>query len=144
MMLATREKAQEKKAATTEAGTSEQARENQADRNAMYRRSLFVKTNNNPARKPTEQNGEKEAKINSKKQDKVMYDHINKFIREQRKKVYVDMQSRDARIQADAISKWDRIEVLLEKIAERSQDTAYLESLYNRVVDLENRQGIEL
>ena len=109
-----------------------------------YRRSLFVKTNNNPAIKPTEQNGEKEAKINSKKQDKVMYDHINKFIREQRKKVYVDMQSRDARIQADAISKWDRIEVLLEKIAERSQDTAYLESLYNRVVDLENRQGIEL
>lgn len=73
-----------------------------------------------------------------------MYDHINKFIREQRKKVYVNMQSRDAKIQADAISKWDRIEVLLEKIAERSQDTAYLESLYNRVVDLENRQGIEL
>ena len=54
------------------------------------------------------------------------------------------MQSRDARIQADAISKWDRIEVLLDKIAERNQDSDYLESLYNRIVDLENRRGIEL
>lgn len=144
MMLATRKKAQEKEAATQKAGTSEQARKKQADRSAMYRRSLFVKTNNTPTRKPTEQNGKKEAKVDSKKQDKIMYDHINKFIREQKKKVYVNMQSRDAKIQADAISKWDRLEVLLEKIAERSQDTAYLESLYNRVVDLENRQGIEL
>lgn len=144
MMLATREKAQEKEVAKPKTSTSVQVREKQADRSAMYRRSLFVKPDNNHTRKPTEQNREKEAKINSKKQDKIMYDHINKFIREQRKKVYVNMQSQDAKTQADAISKWDRIEVLLEKIAERSQDTAYLESLYNRVVDLENRQGIEL
>ena len=144
MMLATREKAQEKEVAKPKTSTSVQVREKQADRSAMYRRSLFVKPDNNHTRKPTEQNREKETKINSKKQDKIMYDHINKFIREQRKKVYVNMQSQDAKTQADAISKWDRIEVLLEKIAERSQDTAYLESLYNRVVDLENRQGIEL
>ena len=98
----------------------------------------------NTVKIPKEQNKEENVEESSKKQNQMMYNHINKFIKEQRRKLYVNMQSQDAKTQADAISKWDRIEVLLEKIAERSQDTAYLESLYNRVVDLENRQGIEL
>ena len=54
------------------------------------------------------------------------------------------MQSQDAKTQADAITKWDRIEILLDKLNERSQDSGYLESLYNRVLNLESRQGIEL
>ena len=74
----------------------------------------------------------------------MMYNHINKFIKEQRRKLYVNMQSQDAKTQADAITKWDRIEILLDKLNERSQDSGYLESLYNRVLNLESRQGIEL
>ena len=66
----------------------------------------------------------------------MMIDYIHKFIQEQRKLVYVKMQSKIPEVQADAISKWDRIEILLERIAEKSTDTQYIENLYNRVMDL--------
>ena len=120
--------------------------------NTNFRKSLVI-TNNSQPNASYKQKSEKKSrkkeeiinKENSKRnQTKKMTDYIQKFIKEQRKRVYVNMQSQDAKIQADAISKWDRIEVLLDKIAERNQDSDYLESLYNRIVDLENRRGIEL
>lgn len=121
---------------------SEKVEEKRRDRSAIYRKSLVVKRNT--VKIPKEQNKEENVEESSKKQNQMMYNHINKFIKEQRRKLYVNMQSQDAKTQADAITKWDRIEILLDKLNERSQDSGYLESLYNRVLNLESRQGIEL
>lgn len=66
----------------------------------------------------------------------MMINYIHEFIQEQREKVYVNMQSKNVKIQSDAISKWDRIEILLERIAEKSKDTQYIKNLYNRVLNL--------
>ena len=66
----------------------------------------------------------------------MMINYIHEFIQEQREKVYVNMQSKNVKIQSDAISKWDRIEILLERIAEKSKDTQYIKNLCNRVLNL--------
>ena len=75
----------------------------------------------------------------------MMINYIHQFIQKQREKVYVNMQSQNVEIQSDAISKWDRIEILLERIAEKSKDTQYIENLYNRVLNLSksNDKGME-
>ena len=75
----------------------------------------------------------------------MMINYIHQFIQKQREKVYVNMQSQNVEIQSDAISKWDRIEILLERIAEKSKDTQYIENLYNRVLNLSksNEKGME-
>ena len=72
----------------------------------------------------------------SRNKIKHMVNYINKFVKDQRIIVYINAQSHDPKIQADAISKWDRIEILLERIAERREDYEYIENLYNRVMDL--------
>lgn len=144
--LIARKKAQDieekKKTPTERVNMSEKVEEKRRDRSAIYRESLVVKRNT--VKIPKEQNKEENVEESSKKQNQMMYNHINKFIKEQRRKLYVNMQSQDAKTQADAITKWDRIEILLDKLNERSQDSGYLESLYNRVLNLESRQGIEL
>lgn len=144
--LIARKKAQDieekKKTPTERVNMSEKVEEKRRDRSAIYRKSLVVKRNT--VKIPKEQNKEENVEESSKKQNQMMYNHINKFIKEQRRKLYVNMQSQDAKTQADAITKWDRIEILLDKLNERSQDSGYLESLYNRVLNLESRQGIEL
>ena len=101
-----------------------------ADRGAEYRRKLAVR--NFGDSKPKELSNEQKMKNQTKKK----IDYIHRFIQEQRKLVYVKMQSKIPEVQADAISKWDRIEILLERIAEKSTDTQYIENLYNRVMDL--------
>ena len=69
-----------------------------------------------------------------------MVDYIRKFVMEKRKSVYVNMQSKNYTVQLDAISKWDRIEVLLDKISRSSENQAYIESIYNKVIGLENKE----
>ena len=101
-----------------------------SDRSAEYRGKLAVR--NFGDSKPKELSNEQKIKNQTKK----MIDYIHRFIQEQRKLVYVKMQSKIPEVQADAISKWDRIEILLEKIAEKSTDGKYIENLYNRVMDL--------
>ena len=92
--------------------------------------------------KKIERNNE-EKNVNS--QTQMMINYIHQFIQKQREKVYVNMQSQSVEIQSDAISKWDRIEILLDRIAEKSKDTQYIENLYNRVLNLSKRndKGIE-
>ena len=69
-----------------------------------------------------------------------MIDYIRKFVMEKRKSVYVNMQSKNYTVQLDAISKWDRIEVLLDKISRSSENQAYIENIYNKVIGLENKE----
>ena len=110
-----------------------------SDSGAEYRRSLVVRNigDSKPEELPKEQ------KIKNQTQKKI--DYIHKFVQEQRKLVYVKMQSQSPEVQADAINKWDRMEILLEKIAKRSTDTQYIENLYNRVLNLSksNDKGME-
>ena len=115
------------------------------DKSAEYRKKLAVtspKTSNEQLNIINYRNNE-EKNVNS--QTQMMINYIHQFIQKQREKVYVNMQSKNVEIQSDAISKWDRIEILLERIAEKSKDTQYIENLYNRVLNLSksNDKGME-
>ena len=106
------------------------------DKSAEYRKKLEVtslKTSNEQLNIINHRNNEKK---NVNNQTQMMINYIHEFIQEQREKVYVNMQSKNVKIQSDAISKWDRIEILLERIAEKSKDTQYIKNLYNRVLNL--------
>ena len=120
------------------------------DRKTTYRESIAVKQPirvDSNQRQESKINLEEETTINkdktSRNKIKNMVEYINKFVKDQRVIVYINAQSHDPKIQADAISKWDRIEILLERIAERSEDYEYIENLYNKIISLTNRKGIE-
>ena len=120
------------------------------DRKITYRESIAV---NQPIRIDSNERQDSKIKLKeettinkdkeSRNKIKHMVNYINKFVKDQRIIVYINAQSHDPKIQADAISKWDRIEILLERIAERREDYEYIENLYNKIISLTNRKEIE-
>ena len=80
--LIARKKAQDieekKKTPTERVNMSEKVEEKRRDRSAIYRESLVVKRNT--VKIPKEQNKEENVEESSKKQNQMMYNHINKFI----------------------------------------------------------------
>ncbi len=109
-----------------------------------FRKSLIVaqkpKLKETHGQNSEENKSNKSQEDNRKNQTRRKIDYIQKFVKEQRKNVYVNMQSHDLSTQTDAIKKWDRIEILLEKISENAEDTGYIETLYGRIVELNNKQ----
>ena len=115
------------------------------DKSAEYRKKLAVTSPKTSNEQPNIINHRNNEEKNVNNQTQMMINYIHQFIQKQREKVYVNMQSQNVEIQSDAISKWDRIEILLERIAEKSKDTQYIENLYNRVLNLSksNDKGME-
>ena len=74
--------------------------------------------------------------INSKPKSKTnkMLSYITQFIDDARKSTYVNMQSKNAVVQSAAIKRWDKLEILLEKVSENSENGEYIENLYNKIV----------
>ena len=70
-------------------------------------------------------------------------ENIRKFIDEQRRIVYVRAQSQDVNIQSKAIKDWDGLENLLYKVLDENQNEEFIERLYNKVVKLRSRTGME-
>lgn len=88
----------------------------------------------------------KEKKIRTEKKGptiKEKRENIRKFIDEQRRIAYVRAQSQDVNIQSKAIKDWDGLENLLYKVLDENQNEEFIERLYNKVVKLRSRTGME-
>lgn len=69
-----------------------------------------------------------------------MLSYITQFIEDARKSTYVNMQSKNAMVQSMAIKRWDKLEILLEKISENSGNGEYIENIYNKIVRKEEEE----
>ncbi len=80
--------------------------------------------------------------INSKPKSKTnkMLSYITQFIDDARKSTYVNMQSKNAVVQSAEIKRWDKLEILLEKISENSGNGEYIENIYNKIVRKEEEE----
>ena len=107
----------------------------------IFRKRIVIQPKSSLSQKQKKQES-KQADNTSAKRNSTenMVDYIRKFVMEKRKSVYVNMQSKNYTVQLDAISKWDRIEVLLDKISRSSENQGYIESIYNKVIELENKE----
>ena len=80
--------------------------------------------------------------INPKQRSKTnkMLSYIIQFIKDEKRNTYVNMQSKNAMVQSMAIKRWDKLEILLEKISENSENSNYIENLYNKIVSREKEE----
>ena len=83
---------------------------------------------------------EKVAKERVKKESNY-FNEILKYLNEKRKIIYVNAQSTDYKIQKTAISQWDRMEILLEKVKNNENNTEYLNKLYAKILQLQKKEG---
>ena len=80
-----------------------------------------------------ENNKKKEAK-----REKKFYNSIIKYLEEKRHEIYVNMQSENYETQKIAISQWDRMEVLMEKVEQNKENSEYLNTLNEKINKLKN------
>ena len=74
------------------------------------------------------------------KQVKHNYQEVLDFLIEQRKDIYIKMQSNDVKKQREGISQWDKLEDLIEKTKELRENEDYMKSIYDRVMKLKEKE----
>lgn len=83
---------------------------------------------------PVEMNKQKR-----EKQVKPNYQEVLDFLIEQRKDIYIKMQSNDIKKQREGISQWDKLEDLIEKTKELRENEDYINNLYERIAKLKEK-----
>ncbi len=69
------------------------------------------------------------------------YDEILKYLNEKRKQIYIASNSTDISTQKVAISQWDKMELLLEKVMKNKNNLEYLNSLYSKITKLQEYEN---
>lgn len=77
---------------------------------------------------------------NEEKQQKHIYTEVIEFLMEKRKPIYVKMQSTDFKTQREGISQWDKLDDLIEKTNELKDNQDYMNSIYDRVIKLKEKE----
>ncbi len=77
----------------------------------------------------------------AKVQSTTHYDEILKYLNEKRKEIYVALNSTDISTQKIAISQWDKMEILLEKVMKNKNNLEYLNSLYSKITKLQEYEN---
>ena len=77
---------------------------------------------------------------NEEKQQKHIYTEVMEFFMEKRKPIYVKMQSTDLKTQREGISQWDKLDDLIEKTNELKDNKDYLNSIYDRIIKLKEKE----
>ena len=102
-------------------------------------------------RNPENHNFKQELKVNEQlvsvemnkqkreKQVKHNYQDVLDFLIEQRKDIYIKMQSNDIKKQREGISQWDKLEDLIEKTKELRENEDYINNLYERIAKLKEK-----
>ena len=83
-------------------------------------------------------------KVSNKSKEKkstTHYDEILKYLNEKRKEIYVALNSEDISTQKIAISQWDKMEILLEKVMKNKNNLEYLDSLYSKIEKLQEYEN---
>ena len=83
-------------------------------------------------------------KVSNKSKEKkstTHYDEILKYLNEKRKEIYVASNSKDISTQKIAISQWDKMEILLEKVMKNKNNLEYLDSLYSKIEKLQEYEN---
>ncbi len=82
-------------------------------------------------------NIEQEKKV----REKNYYSEIKDYLDSKRKEIYVSMQSTNYEVQRDAISQWDKMELLIEKVDENKDNKEYLNGLHSKISQLQEKEN---
>ena len=104
---------------------------NYKERNNQFKRKLKVKSDyeyntTNQERKIREKN---------------YYEEIKDYLESKRKEIYVNMQSTNYEIQRKAISNWDKMDSLMDKLEHNSDNKEFLNNLHNKVSQLREKEN---
>ena len=100
-------------------------------------------------KKKREQRNRNEGK-SGKQTKKVSSDNSKKiseiivFIKKAKELLYVNMQSQNITVQSNAIRRWDKLEILEERIFQNREDEAYIEKIYNKISNKNKEQKSEV
>ena len=83
---------------------------------------------------------EAENKTKKATKERSYYVEIKDYLELKRREIYVEMQSTDLEKQRKAISYWDKMEILIEKLEKNKSDKEYLSTLYNKISQLKEKE----
>lgn len=101
----------------------------------------FIDTLKIPKEKVSRADTKKTSKKAKEKKSTTHYDEILKYLNEKRKEIYVALNSEDISTQKIAISQWDKMEILLEKVTKNKNNLEYLDGLYNKIEKLQEYEN---
>ncbi len=81
-----------------------------------------------------------ENKTKKAPKERSYYVEIKNYLKLKRREIYVEMQSTDLQKQRKAISYWDKMEILMEKLEKNKGDKEYLSTLYNKISQLKEKE----
>ena len=104
-------------------------------------KTSFVDTLKTPKEKISRTDTAKTPKKVKVQKSTTHYDEILKYLNEKRKEIYVSLNSADISTQKMAISQWDKMEILLEKVMQNKNNLEYLNSLYSKITKLQEYEN---